>query len=144
MVTMTNRKLAAALRLCGGKRAIDLCPKCPFFEGYDPDVCIPKMTATCANALENHETHVLALQKEIEKLRGQLEVERRPQWVSVSERLPEKTGDYIVHTRWAETSTVLTYYGKRKNGEQLWCDADGNYYNVTHWMPLPEAPKEDA
>lgn len=63
-------------------------------------------------------------------------------WIPVTERLPEVPGGYIVHTRWAEASTVITYYGKRKNGEQLWCDADGNYYNVTHWMPLPEPPKE--
>lgn len=65
------------------------------------------------------------------------------QWVSVEERLPGNTGDYIVHIRWAETATVLTYYGQRKNGEQLWRDKDGNCYNVTHWMPLPESPKEE-
>lgn len=141
---MTNRELAAALRLCGSTKSVEECrAKCPFYAVPDPVICIPKMTAACADALENHESHVLALQKEIEKLRGQLEVERRPQWVSVSERLPEKTGDYIVHICWAETSTVLTYYGKRKNGEQLWRDEDGNYHNVTHWMHLPDGPKED-
>lgn len=167
---MTNQELAAALRLCGDKRAIDICPKCPFFEGYNPDVCIPKMTAACADALENHESHVLALQKEIEGLRAQLTTVQHQneqlreaaaltvqattdrlsrEWVSVKERLPDR-----------EEDVLILVSGKFKNCTfdhaymvGLYAGPDGWFANeypdwdnpgVTHWMPLPDAPKEDA
>lgn len=61
-----------------------------------------------------------------------------PRWIPVTERLPE------------DDATVLTYkngivevqkYEKRRNGwickGWFWSLA-----NVTHWMPLPEPPKE--
>lgn len=74
---MTNRELAAVLRLCGDTRTVEECrAECPFYKGPDVERCVPKMTSACADALENHESHVLALQKEIEKLRGQLEFSR--------------------------------------------------------------------
>lgn len=37
-----------------------------------------------ADRIANQDTHILALQKEIEKLRGQL-----PRWIPVEEQLPE-------------------------------------------------------
>lgn len=146
---MTNRELAAALRLCGSVRTCDECLKCPFYRGDDPTLCVPKMTAACANALENHESHVAALQKEIETLRGQLEVERRPQWVSVSERLPKECEDVLVLVSGLHNKTVFerspmlgVWFGNRGwfvDEYPLWSSP-----GVTHWMPLPEAPKEDA
>lgn len=70
---MTNKELAAALRLCGGTTGVEECrAECPFFRGADVGQCVPVMTAACADALANSESHVAALQKEIEKLREQL------------------------------------------------------------------------
>lgn len=57
-------------------------------------------------------------------------------WIPVTERLPEETTD------------VLTY---RKGGilveslcNGIWGDDDEEFvlFQVTHWMPLPEPPKE--
>lgn len=73
---------------------------------------------------------------------------RKQEWISVDERLPEDNGDeLILHT---EDGCVgagrFAIYG----GEALfsWMDNEGSdfYYlgtdsKVTHWMPLPEAPK---
>lgn len=85
---MINRELAAALRICSRQQH---CDGCPYFDEKDPLSidCIRAVMTDAANAMRNNKRHVLALQKEIEKLRRQLEVERRPQWVSVEERLPE-------------------------------------------------------
>lgn len=72
---MTNKELAAALRLCGGTTGVEEChAACPFFRGADVALCIRPMTSICADALENNEAHIAALQEEIENLRKQLGV----------------------------------------------------------------------
>lgn len=65
------------------------------------------------------------------------------EWIPVSERLPEEAGEYNVMIKGAEIATSL-WYSRLSNG---WYNFDDDYYeetydDVTHWMPLPEAPKE--
>lgn len=79
-------------------------------------------------------------------------------WIPVSERLPEKDGRYLVFKRhW--NNTWFDVLGFAKNGERVskydlenakdvWYGYDSEYGyfsvdSVTHWMPLPEVPKED-
>lgn len=80
-------------------------------------------------------------------------------WIPVTERLPEKDGDYLVFKRshfggWCRVASFA------KDGaevdeydlggcENVWYDYDSEYGyisfdSVTHWMPLPEPPKENA
>ena len=54
------------------------------------------------------------------------------EWVSVSERLPEKDGLYIIVGRSGTPHAAHYYTGKR---------GFSNPY-ATHWMPMPEPPKE--
>ena len=115
-----------------------------------------------ADRLENQNAHIAALQKEIEKLRGQNEqlreaaalvakesaelLERR--WIPVEERLPELQN-------WGASTVVLGLI-KSKNAPPLnklhdltlcvYCDngiwsMPGRYVAITHWMPLPELPE---
>lgn len=81
-------------------------------------------------------------------------------WISVNDRLPNKNGKYLccwkgcigdilyisIYSFAKNLSKVDRYVfqGKRKSG---WYDYDsewgyGEISNVTHWMPLPELPKE--
>lgn len=114
------------------------------------------MSRACADALGNAETHVAALQKEIEGLRAQskklqaiaTELQSKSQWVSVTERMPE------------DEKPVLAYYGYHVDGGidvgmmfvgklTYFCSEPNPYWTsrnlfVTHWMPLPEPPKEDC
>lgn len=62
-------------------------------------------------------------------------------WIPVTERLPDKSGDYLVWTVW-DNCTNLEYSVVHKafnasdsipNDAEILC---------THWMPLPEPPKE--
>lgn len=59
---------------------------------------------------------------------------RKRRWISVKDRLPEHEDDYLVC--FDDGFIAITFY--KKNGWELWADSG----DVTHWMPLPEPPKE--
>ena len=60
-------------------------------------------------------------------------------WVSVKDRSPEKDGRYLVAMADGYVGAYLWVDGLWWSGALNVCD-DGS---VTHWMPLPELPKED-
>lgn len=109
------------------------------------------------------EEYALGLKKEIEKLRGQV-----PRWIPVTERLPENAKHpgalcpvYLVATKYGITEgwynpdargwfiivKRLTglYDGECdinfKSGDVVRVEYAKNGI-VTHWMPMPEPPKE--
>ena len=59
---------------------------------------------------------------------------RKQEWISVDERLPEIEGTYLAYTsrRTIEIAHFYPYYVNGKPQFDYW---------ITHWMPLPEAPK---
>ena len=65
------------------------------------------------------------------------------EWVSVDDRLPEEKVDCIVHYKHAYCNNDgywaigFCFY----DGEKFWIDLA---YKVTHWMPIPQPPKEGA
>lgn len=61
-----------------------------------------------------------------------------PKWISVNDMLPEKDGKYIVCT--AKGSVYCTRF--KAYGKSGSFQTDINTH-ITHWMPLPEPPKED-
>lgn len=65
------------------------------------------------------------------------------EWISVSDRLPDKFGTYIVaaHDGSKMRVTFMKYQSRAKQFDKTGRTA---YWRITHWMPLPEAPKEDA
>lgn len=94
-----------------------------------------------ADRIANQDTHILALQKEIEKLRAQL-----PRWIPVEERLPE----YGVRVLATDMYEGDEYTGIRTREEYpddtdgCWIGEHGWWYAIddaTHWMPLPKAPE---
>lgn len=60
---------------------------------------------------------------------------RGPQWISVKERLPDEKQRVLVRCK-----TVGTTVGWRLWGEWMTDLGDGGS-EVTHWMPLPDAPE---
>lgn len=65
--------------------------------------------------------------------------ERMPKWVSVKERLPENGGGYLCCLN-SEFRTICYFDGGQ------WDDSENAYVThlVTHWIPLPNLPKEDC
>ena len=60
-------------------------------------------------------------------------------WISVDERLPSKSGKYICCTT-KGTILIERFYQLDDGG---WF-SNRNFCTVTHWMPLPDAPKGGA
>lgn len=65
-------------------------------------------------------------------------------WISVTERLPEVGGTYLVYTE--RGSVYASHFYEKKVfrddyvREPQW--SQRGKVKVTHWMPLPEPPKE--
>lgn len=66
------------------------------------------------------------------------------EWIPVTERLPETEGSYLVYT---ERGSVYAshFYTEKKFASGYVREASWSQrgkVKVTHWMPLPEPPKE--
>lgn len=113
----------------------------------DTCVCTGNTPYSCEKEL------VLIAADRLEELEAKL-----PRWIPVTERLPEKDGSYLVsrkHKSGFRTQDVIKF---AQNGDlidpydlhgekNVWYYYDSEYghipaRNVTHWMPLPEPPKE--
>lgn len=66
------------------------------------------------------------------------------EWISVNERLPEDCKKILVINGHGYIGISALW---RKDGSRwTWIDSAGHFNHVndiTHWMPLPEPPKED-
>jgi len=67
---------------------------------------------------------------------------KRDRWISVEERMPESSTralvmrfDYVTNTPFYD----LLWFDK----DEWWNRRFSGDYAVTHWMPLPEPPKEE-
>ena len=62
-------------------------------------------------------------------------------WISVEDRLPEKNG---VDLAYYDRTCVSSVYYEKGRAQSEWTDDYEGYcdFDVTHWMPLPEPPKE--
>lgn len=135
---MSDQELIQALRVC----AVGNCDKCSRVKINGPK-CINDFQQKAADRIANQNTHILALQKEIEGLRAKL-----PRWIPVTERLPEngvkvlcwyeyfRYGEY---NRMYETYGIGYQFGKSWGGEV----AQGQKAKVLAWMPLPEPPEQE-
>ena len=62
-------------------------------------------------------------------------------WIPCSERCPEENGTYITMIAGASKATALKFAKRRDGKDNVWFD-DWLIQTVTHWMPMPDPPKE--
>lgn len=121
----STEELIKALRCCGNTdtKKPD-CEHCPLLSTR---MCVKVMLEGAASALE-------AADKELAELR---EANR---WIPVSERLPEKEGDYLGYY----SLEKVTFKARYRHGE--WSALSNESYSalwrVTHWKPMPEPPQK--
>lgn len=66
-------------------------------------------------------------------------------WISVKDRMPEKSGEYLCWfgaNKVAIGPAILTYVDEWKAFGRL--QSLEKYPNITHWMPLQEPPEVEA
>ena len=122
---MTDKEIIRALRLCSCETSTRNCPTCPLSGNDD---CVTDALRGAADLIERLTAENVALR------------EKAPQWISVEDRHP-KTG-----TRVLATDGVFVGEAYRTSAD-TWRRYDGIAMRdcigsvVTHWLPLPEAPK---
>ena len=94
----------------------------------------------------NHPTWNELMQKAadaIEDLDNKLNLYRQgkiSRWIPVTERLPEQDGTFI--TAYSKGGVSQNWYMVFHHGGGKWYQNSEDTGEVTHWMPLPEPPKE--
>lgn len=118
---MTKEEIVQSLRTCGEMN----CSPCKYRRSKEP-FCIDALIRDAINLIEAQAAEIGLLKAKV------------PRWIPVTERIPPDQEEVLVLTR-------------SKNGVR---NVDKGYWaidhfihrgrsEVTHWMPLPEAPKED-
>lgn len=67
--------------------------------------------------------------------------EKLPKWIPVNERLPKKDGTFI--TAYRKGGVSQNWYMTFHHGGGKWYQNSEDTGEVTHWMPLPQPPKEE-
>ena len=88
-------------------------------------------------------------EEQAEEVKGKLQqyalaVANKPRWIPVRERLPKNLASVIVHRK--DGGIFIWEYFDTSPTDECWIDDSMNvysFYDVTHWMPLPQPPKEE-
>lgn len=126
---MTEKEIIQALRVCSRRTDAQTCARCPLFDSED---CMGDMMVGAADLIERLTAENAALR---EKQLNQL-------WKPVFAGNPKRKGCYLVTVNhWLDGTPV----GREAfwNGVD-WLSCERRHEitpRVTHWMPLPEAPK---
>lgn len=138
----TTEEIVKSLKICASSGDIEECLNCI---GCGETVCATALLYAAAERLDLLEAELAA-------------VKERQRWRPATE-LPKEDGQYLATCRsfggrwtrilgFAKVGEDVDDYdlGGKRN---VWYDYDSEYgygdvHSVTHWMPLPEAPKEES
>lgn len=133
--------------------ASDLCPKC---EEKQTDITDKNFKSNNSEVMRNKEKQqqideiaecvlggTIDYRLEVAELIYNKDFRKQSEWVRVEDKLPKTNTDVIIyHEGYIEHQLdIYTYLGSNK-----WEDCYGYWHKtedvcITHWMPLPEAPK---
>lgn len=135
-------ELIRVLRHCGNPNVS--CKGC-----FDEDDCIGADGAWEIGAMANMRAAAEAIEKLVATV-GTAYNElanneaNKPRWIPVTERLPEEQQSVLVHRD--DGGIFIFGYFTTSPTDECWIDDHLNVYSaycITHWMPLPEPPKEE-
>lgn len=89
------------------------------------------------------ELEAVCKKQEVDLVEMTGELASKPKWIPVTERLP-KYGERVLV--FGGFTMYVAYYDKNRYGGESWhkLNSKSHYCNPTHWMPLPEPPKEET
>lgn len=123
---MTTKKIVQALRCCAkGLGHDDACENCKVGEIQDRREYIE---FAAANVIERLTAENAKAEAERDALR------EKKRWISVTEKTPEYDMPQLALNADGDALIANYAYGE-------WFDTWGQDVEITHWMPLPEAPE---
>jgi hypothetical protein len=117
------KEIVQALRCC--KFGVP-CEKCPVVGNKD---CFDEVNTAAAELIERLTAENAKAEAERDALR------EKKRWISVIEKTPEYDMPQLALNADGEALIANYAYGE-------WFDTWGQDVEVTHWMPLPDAPEE--
>ena len=143
----TPEEIKKGLLICGG--GFGDCAECPYHQ--TPAACM-KLSQDALAYIQQLEHQI----GELTEMVAQLEA-AQPKWISVEERLPEPNTTVLLIAHGWEPQLVYIGELKKVESEKSWLTglvskaSEWTVYGfsylkepiVTHWMPLPEPPKEE-
>ena len=139
----TPDEIKKALRICSGK-LLDYCDACNYCNWSSDCACNSRMCADALDYIQQLENHIGELTEKVAQLEA-----AQPRWISVIDELPVPDTRVIVSAidNDGESIVAITEHTHRLYGLGLtgWVEPWQYFscnYKITHWMPLPEAPKE--
>lgn len=138
-------ELVKSLRICGRMENID--DNCIAFHDEcceaEP-LCMYELMRQAADAIEELTEDNAALNGTVINLLEQIAELSKPRWIPVTERLPEEDGEYLVCGRWRGKPMQIWICERVNLGPVFgWANRAENPV-ISHWMPLPEPPKEET
>ena len=119
---MTEKEIVQALRYC--KFGVS-CENCPAVGNED---CFDEVNTAAADLIERLTAENAKAEAERDALR------EKKRWISVTEKTPEYDMPQLALNADGDALIANYAYGE-------WFDTWGQDVEVTHWMPLPEAPE---
>lgn len=117
-MTEKEKEIVQALRQCA-KSDCSSCEMCPIFPDRE---CVEHLATAAASLIERLTAENAALRE-------------KQRWISVTEKTPEYDMPQLALNADGDALIANYAYGE-------WFDTWGQDVEVTHWMPLPEAPEE--
>ena len=130
---MKYDELIKDLRICASTFC-ESCEKCSHSNEHGD--CYNGLKRSAADAIEGL-LAVIQRQKEMINATAYLPLYPKPmKWIPVTERLPENDKTVLVWNR----RNSREYFDVYDHGRWIILESE----DITHWMPLPEPPKEET
>lgn len=118
---------------------MEILDKLQFFGGQRAgrELWADKPTDVQDDDIDSFNENIEAIRDYIQQLEAKV-----PRWISVEERLPDVNVDVVLIIPRNDGPCIRV--GWLRESGRWWAAGQGLVpYDVTHWMPLPEPPKED-
>ena len=106
------------------------------------------MDKTALDQIEGYKKALDSIAEDVENI-SPVNVQPVDRWISIEERLPIECGPVLCYARSTTGEGNFRILGALRNGEFWFLQVDGTQLSfpnlcleVTHWMPLPEPPKD--
>lgn len=88
-------------------------------------------------------TSAMEIAEYIDRINAQPTVDGTPKWIPLAEKMPEKNNQWVLCLCVGGAMEVLKFDYTMWNWDSQYPGRCYMESYVTHWMPLPEPPKED-